>query len=321
MGHHTDSNVAMKKVFSIFFVLLSFSFSSVAQESETERIYREKFVLEMTRDSLQNVIKSLQADMEKERKEYSKKVKSVQDSVNKLQKANEKLSAKVKETKSIERQRDSLQKCLKGCEQEIVRLRGDSTKLENRLKKEKAEEFTRGQLQIVQQIEQRYSKDFDALVDTLSLDAVQKDLELIQDPNVKQKAQQLITYHQCRQQLDALCHLQGVDEATKRLRTLPSTSKKAKELTDTYTKFHIYTEGLSEWIDALNMIDNEVMGGDDEDDQKWKKGKIWGAAMDFLYNYSDFRRYPCLESLFYEIMDKKSNNVDASVNEFKKRLE
>lgn len=329
----------MKNIFTLLMVLSVFSFSSIAQESETERIYREKFVLERTRDSLQNVIKNMQADFAKEKQTYNanlkmvtdsmkriiadekKSVKSARDSVSKLLKDNAKLTTKVEKTTLIEKERDSLKKFTENYRQEIARLRSDSTKLGSRLENAKKEEYERGQSQIIQQIEKRYSADFDALVDMLSLETVQQDLKLIIDVKVKERAVQLQTYFQCRMELDNICHLKDVAATLSKLQKLPSTSKKVKELDETLEQYQIYVEGLLEWIDALKSIDDKYIGGKDEDDQKYKKGKICESAMDFLYNYSDFRQYPCLENLFFEILNLKSSKVDAPLDEFKKRIE
>lgn len=329
----------MKNIFTLLMVLLVFSFSSIAQEDETKKIYREIFNLERTRDSLQNEIKNMQADFAKEKQSYNanlktvtdsmkrviadekKSVKSARDSVSKLLKDNAKLTTKVEKTTLIEKERDSLKKSTENYRQEIIRLRSDSTKLESRLSTAKKEEYEHGQLQIIQQIEKRYSADFDALVDMMSLETVQQDLNLIQDANIKEKAQQLQTYFQCRKELENLCHLKDVSATQSKLPMLPSTSKKVKELDEALKQYQIYVEGMLEWIDALKSIDDKYIGGKDEGDQKYKKGKICESAMDFLYNYSDFRQYPCLEDLFFEILNLKSSKVDAPLDEFKKRIE
>ena len=329
----------MKNIFTLLIVLLFFAFSSFAQEDETKKIYREIFNLERTRDSLQNEIKNMQADFAKEKQSYNanlktvtdsmkriitderKSVKSARDSVRKLLKANARLTSKVKKTKLIEKERDSLKKSTENYRQDIARLRNDSTILGSRLENAKKEEYERGQVQIIQQIEKRYSADFDALVDMMSLETVQQDIQIIKDTKVKEKAQQLQIYLQCRKELDNLCHLKDVSVTQSKLTKLPSTSKKVKELDEALKQYQIYVEGMLEWIDALKSIDDKYIGGKDEGDQKYKKGKICESVMDFLYNYSDFRQYPCLENLFFEILNLKSSKVDAPLDEFKKRIE
>lgn len=328
----------MNKTINLIVIFMFLSLVSIAQESETERIYREKFTLERKRDSLQKVIEGLQTDIVKEKQKGDANLKSVtdsmsrvieterkvvklaRDSVNKLQKENARMNSKVQKANLIEGQRDSLKRCLESCQDEMDRLRNDTMNLKRNFKESKASEFSRGQSQVVKQIETRYSMDFDTLTVMLSLDVVQQDLKIINDPKVVQKAQQLLVYFQCRRDLENTCKLQDANAMLQKCQALPTNSKKVKELIETFSQFHIYTEGMTEWIDTLIHIDSQYRGGEDEKDQKYKKGIIYACAMDFIYNYYDFRKYPCIESLFYEILDLKSKNADADVRRFKDRI-
>ena len=266
-------------------------------------------------------------------------VKSLQDSIIKLNadndnlnKKNKKLEKKVDKLsgKKLKIQRDSLQKQVKELRVKNSELELNISKKEEECKinAEKIKRLEKEQKQQIDELDKVYDKiaktynmPFDQLIEVFIEKSMQRDLLLLAEKNdaASKKLQELQNYFAAEQILAGAYDAKKVENAQTQISKIEQ-SEKVKNLYDKLRIYNLYNAGLKTTIgDILEIDKNEKILTDDYA-EKMKKQDILFQIAEYCRNYYDFIEYPYLYGIIMEIIRIKSKDAYADIKHLLDKL-
>lgn len=328
----------MKKSLTTFFILILGFLVSNAQDTATAFV----------KSYNQTIIENAQLKEEKQKLE-----KQLGDSINELKKIRKKLN-KCKDYEQINEQKDSLQK-------EINKLTGKQGKIEKMhdtiadqkttietlqnqlgkkdeecknqldgkeksweiiMDKEKVQAKALGKQEIQDKIEAEYNKDFETLIRTSTLQTVQRDLNLVQNANVKKTLQQLESYFLIKESLNQKFDERTNNQYRDQVGLLPQNAASVSKLKKSVEKYSFKAQKLQECLKSLIEFDGKTSVEDmDKESQQMKRDKIMQHLTRYIQDTEfDETQYPYLSKIFFEVMRRKQINADKSIQDLYQQL-
>ncbi len=162
---------------------------------------------------------------------------------------------------------------------------------------------------------------FDELLASSSLQAVERDRQLFADyTDIQPMMRDLSSYFKALQVLNAKYDMQNVENGIRNLKTVRQSSEKVTQLLENLEYYKDYTEALKPVLDKIVKLDKNKNAGGDEEIQKMKFNEIVSILSDYLYNYKGYEKYPYINAIVRELLERKMGNADADITDLAQKI-
>jgi hypothetical protein len=313
----------MKKI--VVSTILFFSVISAYSQGES--------LLEKYTQKIEENIK-LENDLKNERQKYSDQSilveryqTSLRDCEIELRSVKHKVS-KLDNSK-IKEERDNLQKKVDNLNMRISELEdiisdkdkqilAEKTSTKEAVNKAKNE----GKAEVMASIENSYNNlSFDDLISSSTKKSIARDIKLVvNNPELMQILKDLQIYFNIRELLSEKFDDVQIERAQDQLEEINRQSNLLDALNEDAEFYKDFNQALEKTISELVELDEKVVVDGDYNIQKIKFADIVTILTDYLYNYSDYTRYPYLSDIVLEIVKRKQPNADADIKDLLNKL-
>lgn len=155
---------------------------------------------------------------------------------------------------------------------------------------------------------------FDELISSSTKETINRDLALI---NTEAKHNPVLNdlkiYFNAAELLSAKYDEKKLNAAEVELNGIERSSKLLKSLQEDISNYSDYSQELKETISRIIQLDKEKLANNDSEIQERKFSEIVTIITEYMYDNSNYRRYPYISNILFEILDRKYKNADASI--------
>jgi hypothetical protein len=127
------------------------------------------------------------------------------------------------------------------------------------------------------------------------------------------KIKQIQTYYVGKKLLDEKYSGEKIGSCINQLRLIPESSL-TKDLIDVLGKYKMYNDELKSTLRGIMEIDKNKLSFDDPVTDDMKRGEIMLKLTKYMYNYSDYRKYPYISEVVFKIIQHKAKNPNADIS-------
>lgn len=184
-------------------------------------------------------------------------------------------------------------------------------------------EKEKGRNEAIQDITNNYrNKSFDTLIQFSTKFSVQRDIHLVgKNDSVKAILLDLLIYFDKKELFTKKYNVSLIENAQKTLTQLKRTSSLLEQLKVDTKSYKKYTESLLQTISKLDDLDKRKSALDDPEIEKKKFKDIIAILADYLYNYTDYGKYPYLSDIVLDVIQRKAEDSDKDLSDLLKKLQ
>jgi len=160
------------------------------------------------------------------------------------------------------------------------------------------------------------STSFNFLTLNASFSMTMRDIEILRsEPDVSEILYDLNLYFELKSVLDKRFSESVIQSALLKFERFKFQDPLIEALKSTIKDYYIYNDELNLLISKIIEMDEEKSGDNDKDMHREKFKLILLEVSDFIYNYPSYYKYPYVNKIIMEIINRKRENSDVVISD------